>query len=280
MPRTPPPRFGTLDALRTAPPAGARALPTLVWLHGGKFTDGRPEDALALAEALSDLVEVWLPAYPLAPAQPFPAALDALFEGLRALPARNGLLIGGERAGGNLAAALALRARDEGLRGHGAGDHAFDAQILLAPLLDPSQNTPSMRAAGECPCAPAWRAYLSQSADGLHPYAAPLFASRLQRLPNTLILTGDRDPARDEAVQYAERLRLAGVPVDLGRLSYPPLDERERAATTADAARLIRAFIDTLPARRRTPRPSPRRRASPASQTDSSAIAPVPPDIR
>lgn len=259
--------FGSLNALRVAPADDAASRPTLVWLHGGKFVDGRPEDALALAEALSGVADVWLPAYPLAPASPFPAAIDALFAALQAMPpaaTRNGLLIGGERAGGNLAAALTLRARYEGLRGQGADGHAFDAQILMAPLLDPSQNTPSMRAAGECPCAPAWRAYLSQSADGLHPYAAPLFASRLQRLPHTLILSGVHDPARDEAAQYAERLRLAGVPVETARLPYPPLDDEARAMTTAAAAGFIAAFIEGLPRRQRAPRAAPRRRSSSA----------------
>lgn len=230
-----------LAMLRVAADAAADRRPTLLWLHSGKFSDGSAHDALPLAQALAQDTTVLLPDYPLAPKHPFPAALDAIFALLQWLgdsnPVHGSLIVGGERAGGNIAAALALRARDQGIK-------TLAGQILLAPLLDPSQNTASMQAAADCPCAQAWREYLPKPGDCLHPYAAPLFASRLSGLPPALVLTGNQDPARDEAEQYAARLLTSGVPTQVLRLQTGGLSLVNAQAATAEAAlAVIRNFI-------------------------------------
>ncbi|HEY0856634.1 MAG TPA: alpha/beta hydrolase fold domain-containing protein, partial [Albitalea sp.] len=114
-------------------------------------------------------------------------------------------------AGGNLAAATALVARDR----HGP---ALAGQILLSPMLDVCISTASWRGvhAGPvgCPWADGWRAYLPRACDAMHPYAAPGSSMRLEGLPPTLLVTALDDPLRDETQAFARRLRAAGVPVD------------------------------------------------------------------
>jgi acetyl esterase len=256
--------------LRVGPQKIAAGTPVVLWLHAGKFTDGCAEESLPLAQALAEDAVLLLPDYPLAPASPFPAALDASFALLKWVldgARTRKVFVGGERAGGNLAAALALRARDEALKG-------LAGQILLAPLLDPSQNTASMRAAAGCPCAQAWREYLPRSADSLHPYAAPLVASRLGGLVPALVLTGEQDPARDEAEQYAARLLTSGVPTQVLRLHTDdtPVVSASNATTEA-VLHVIRSFIGHQSAPRRPAARKPARRATkPVDQTNQAAV--------
>ncbi|MEO6277676.1 alpha/beta hydrolase fold domain-containing protein [Roseateles sp.] len=194
---------------------GGRAL--VLFLHGGAFTDCATEAAAArsqlLAEAGADVVAL---DYPLAPAHPFPTGLSAAFEALQALAAKPPKLIGsaqtalfvaGEEAGGNIAAALALMARDQRAP-HLAG------QLLISPMLDPVLGTASMREGecGGCECiyAKGWQAYLGTSTRADHPYAAPLNASRLAGLAQALILSVAGHPLNDESRRYAAALREHG----------------------------------------------------------------------
>jgi acetyl esterase len=191
---------------------GGRAL--LLFLHGGAFTDGSVDDAAArsqlLAEAGADVVAL---DYPLAPTHPFPAGLSAAFEALQALAARlsgsapAALFVAGEEAGGNIAAALALMARDQRAP-HLAG------QLLISPMLDPVLGSASMREGecGGCECiyAKGWQAYLGTSTRADHPYAAPLNASRLAGLAPALILSVAGHPLNDESRRYATALREHG----------------------------------------------------------------------
>ncbi|CAM3928933.1 alpha/beta hydrolase fold domain-containing protein [Roseateles saccharophilus] len=193
----------------------ARAL--LLWLHGGSFTDGSLASARArselLAEAGADVVAL---DYPLAPAHPFPAGLSASFEALQALAAkparltgsaRTALFVGGEEAGGNLAAALALMARDQ---------HAptLAGQLLVSPMLDPQLGSASMRKGecGGCECsyAKGWQAYLGDGIRADHPYATPVNASRLNGLAPALVLSLAGHPLNDESRRYAAALRQHG----------------------------------------------------------------------
>jgi acetyl esterase/lipase len=90
-------------------------------------------------------------------------------------------------------------------------------QILLSPMLDPCVGTPSLRAAmGEataCKWSDGWLKFLRCTRDAEHPYAVPGAAQRLAGLPPTLVLVGDADPMRDEALAYAARLEAAGLSV-------------------------------------------------------------------
>lgn len=118
------------------------------------------------------------------------------------------LLIGGAEAGGNIAAAIAFKARD-----HFANE--LDGQVLLSPLLDPFMGSASFRNADAVGMrqrwAEGWSHYLSGGV--CHPYAAPCTCSRLAGVAPALVLTAMDDPLLDEAKGYAERLKNAGIAV-------------------------------------------------------------------
>lgn len=204
-----------LFAARRPLEGGGRAL--LLYLHAGTFTEGSCTAATArcelLAEAGADVVAL---DYPLAPEHPFPASLVAAFEALQALaakPARltdsaqTALFVAGEEAGGNIAAALALMARDQRAP-------ALAGQLLISPMLDPQLGSASMRdgECGGCECiyAKGWQAYLGDGVRADHPYAAPLNATRLAGLAPALVLSIASHPLNDEARRYASALREHG----------------------------------------------------------------------
>jgi acetyl esterase len=158
--------------------------------------------------------------YRLAPEHPYPAGLDdcdavtqwALTEA-SALGARPGaVVVAGESAGGNLAAAVALRRRT-------AGGAQPVGQVLVYPAVAGEREFPSRaefdglvisRLAGDG----FWAAYSGVRDLGDDPYAVPLVASDLAGLPPALVVLGGCDMLRDEGRAYAERLRDAGVAVD------------------------------------------------------------------
>ncbi|KAF1049233.1 alpha/beta hydrolase [Xylophilus sp.] len=198
--------------------------PLVLHFHGGTFTCGSLDDGAVVAQLLgaAGAVVVSLD-YPLAPEHPFPQAVEAGYGALQWLHRQRTRLAGrasrlylaGEEAGGNLAAAVALVARD---RAH----PPLAGQILVSPMLDPCAGTPSLREAQgaqtECKWAEGWKKYLRCPMDTHHPYAVPGASSRLAGLPPALILAGQDDLLRDEALAYAERLRGAGIAVDSGLL--------------------------------------------------------------
>lgn len=201
------------------------ARPLVLHLHGGAFTGGDLDSGLATARLLaqSGCVVVSLD-YPRAPAQAFPAALQAaaaLFRWMqrartRLAGAGAALLVAGEEAGANLAAGLALWARDQG--------RPLAGQLLISPLLDPCMATASVRAAGQgearCPWSLGWRAYLGDTG-GDHPYAVPLHAARLGGVAPAMLVTAADDPLRDEAQRYGVALQRAGVAARLTKLVEP-----------------------------------------------------------
>lgn len=200
-------------------PSTPRGAPLVLHLHGGHFTFGNLDNGLTSAQALVQAGAVVAALdYPLAPAHPFPAALHAgqtvlkhLYEHRLKLAGKNTrLFIAGDEAGGNLAAAIAMKARDY-------GGPPLAGQILISPMLDPRVATQSAR---EAACGPAgcrwaegWKAYLNTAESAAHPYAALVNASRLTGLPPALVLTASDDPMRDESLAYANRLQEASVPV-------------------------------------------------------------------
>lgn len=196
-----------------------RSAPLVFHLHSGAFTKG----CLACGELVASLIAASGSAvvsveYPLAPEHRFPEALNLTFAGLRTLyterakwGARSSpLFVAGEEAGANIAAALALMARDQ-------GTPPLAGQILLSPMLDPCLATRSIREANAgplgCKLADGWQRYLGSAEKGAHPYAAPLTSRRLQNLAPALVVTAQDDPLRDESVAYAARLSSCGVDV-------------------------------------------------------------------
>jgi acetyl esterase/lipase len=205
--------------------------------------------AQLLAEAGAIAVSV---AYPLAPAHPFPDAVEAGYAALawlhkqrsRLAGPRAGLFIAGEEAGANLAAAIALMARDR------AGP-PLAGLMLVAPMLDPCTATASQREAlGEavqCRFAAGWSRYLRGPLDAGHPYAVPAHALRLAGLPPTLVLAGEDDPMRDEATAFARRLAQAGVPVRTTLIPATGWPETlERVADPCPCAVAVRSAFEAF----------------------------------
>ena len=204
-----------------------RSAPVVMHLHGGAFVGGSLESGRTIANLLADAGAVVVSAdYPLAPKHPFPGALEAAFRTLNWLHKsraslagrRSSVFVAGEEAGGNLAASLALMARDQ-------QTPPLAGQILLSPMLDPGMATCSMREAqaGDAGCqwADGWQRYLGTADKADHPYAAPLGSSRLGGLAPALVLTAQDDLLRDESLRYAQRLRESGVTVDAHVLDGP-----------------------------------------------------------
>ena len=203
------------------PAAGA---PLVLHFHGGAFVDGDLDSGACMARLLADVDAVVVSlAYPLAPQHPFPQAVEAGYAALEWLYKNRTKLAGagarvflaGDEAGGNIAAAVTLVARDR--------DHPpLAGQILVAPMLDPCVGTASLRASMECgtQCkwADGWQRYLRGPMDAEHPYAVPAQARRLAGLPPTLILSAEDDPMRDEALAYGKRLQAANIAVTSGVL--------------------------------------------------------------
>lgn len=205
---------------RTAPPAA------LVWLHGGGFVLGDLEthDRLYRALTLGTGCVVVAVDYRLAPEHPFPAALEDTLAAVRwssANAARWGavrLCIGGDSAGGTLAAAACLHLRDRG------GGPLVAAQILVYPPLDASMAAPSYREEDTdvltaADIAWGWNHYCPDPALRRHPEVSPLAAEFLGDLPPAIVIVAEHDVLRDDGLTYAERLQTAGVPVRVHR--YP-----------------------------------------------------------
>ena len=237
--------------------SGPRAL--VLHFHGGAFVSGDLESGACMARLLAEVDAVVVSvAYPLAPEHRFPEAVEAGYAALEWIYKQRTKLAGkearvylaGDEAGGNLAAAVALVARD---RGH----PPLAGQVLVAPMLDPCVGTASVREMPACDAgrkwAEGWQQYLRGPMDAEHPYAVPGKASRLVGLPPALILTGQDDPMRDEALAYAHRLRDAGIAVSSGLLGgstgWPdslatPVQESPCAA---GVKRHLRSFFEAAP---------------------------------
>jgi acetyl esterase len=193
--------------------------PLVLHFHAGAFVAGSLDQGACIAGLLADAGAVVISVdYPLAPAHPFPEAVETGYAALgwawkarHKLAGRNApLFIAGEEAGGNLAAAIALMARDQDAP-------RLAGQILLSPMLDACMATASLRDAHAgpvgCTWADGWHQYLPRQEHAGHPYAAPGAALRLSGLPPTLLITAGDDPLRDETLSFAGRLRTAGVTV-------------------------------------------------------------------
>lgn len=207
---------------------GRGPTPLVLHFHGGAFVSGTLQCGATIAHLLADAGAIVLSIdYPLAPENPFPQAAETghavltwLYRHRRRLGGDGSpLLVAGEEAGGNLAAAVTLMARDR-------QQPPLAGQILLSPMLDPSLGTASQRdgadpGAGCCPFANGWSKYLPRISDADHPYASPGASMRLTQLPPTLLLTAADDPLRDETLAYAVKLRKAGVPVAQAVIETP-----------------------------------------------------------
>ncbi len=208
---------GMLRARLVVPRVGGGPLPVLAFFHGGGWCIGDldthdPALRQLAAEAGCAVLSV---DYRLAPEHRFPAAVEDCFAAVRFLAqdgARLGLdprrvAVGGDSAGGNLAAVAAILARDAGI--------ALSGQVLIYPATDFSLDRPSHEDYAEgfllTRESMAWFGgnYLAP-ADHRNWRASPILAPDLARLPPAIVITGECDPLRDESRDYAAALRDAG----------------------------------------------------------------------
>jgi acetyl esterase/lipase len=216
---------GPLPA-RVYRPEGKPPFPTLLYFFGGGWTLGSIDTADGVARLLANAAgcAVVVPGYRLAPEHRFPAAVHDCFAATRWVAeegealglAAKRLAVGGDSAGGNLAAAVALLARD-------AGDLHLRAQVLVYPNTDHGSDTPSLHEYTEAwmfnrrSVEWYWDKYLANPEDGADRLASPLREPDLSGLPPALVITAAHDPLRDQAEQYADRLAAAGVEVEQAR---------------------------------------------------------------
>jgi acetyl esterase len=207
-------------------PDGKGPLPVLAYFHGGGWVVGGIESSDSLCRTLANAAGCIVVSvdYRLAPEHPFPAAADDAYAATRWIAANaagfggdpSRLAVSGDSAGGNLAAVVSLMARDR-------REPAIRFQLLIYPVTDAACDSPSYseNADGYFLTKAAmrwfWNHYVPNDTDRMHAYASPLHAGNFADLPPALVITAEFDPLRDEGERYAERLRAAGVPVQLAR---------------------------------------------------------------
>lgn len=201
-------------------PASDQPLPVLVYFHGGGFVVGDLDTHDNICRALSNRLPALVISvgYRLAPEHKYPAAVDdayaaSLWAASNAQdwggdPSR--LMVGGDSAGGNLAAVVCQQALERGAP-------AIAHQLLLYPVCDNNLQRDSYLSVGKGYFLETemmnwfWKQYLNVPEDGEQPYACPLKAPNLSGLPPATVVTGGFDPLCDEGIAYARRLTQAGV---------------------------------------------------------------------
>ena len=245
------------------PASDAAELPVVVYAHGGGFVfcDLDSHDGLCRNLANRTGAAFISVDYRLAPENPWPAAAEDLYAVTKWVADTAGTLgidvdqiaVGGDSAGGNLAAVTALMARDR-------GGPALAAQLLLYPVIAANFDTESYRlfGAGYYNPKPAlqwyWDQYVPDHADRAHPYASPLKA-RLDGLPPAIVVLAGHDPLRDEGIAYADALEAAGVVTTRcafeggihGFMTMPMLELAQRAR--GDVSHAVTQLLSTPPPR-------------------------------
>jgi len=239
-------------------PREGEVLPVLVYFHGGGWVLGDLDSVDSLCRSLANAADCVVVSvdYRLAPEHKFPAAVEDAYSATKWTansatsfsgdPRR--IAVGGDSAGGNLAAAVSLMARDK----HGppivfqlliypATNHAFDTTSYSDNTEGYWLSKDDMRW--------FWNHYLRDEEDGRNPYASPSRAADLRSLPPAFVITAEFDPLRDEGEAYAARLRERGVPVKVARYDGMIHDfvniaelRQSRVAVGEAAAELRKAF--------------------------------------
>ncbi|WP_285104529.1 alpha/beta hydrolase [Promicromonospora sp. MEB111] len=240
----------------------------LVWIHGGGWMLGDLDCCEGVARAIANRAACAVLAidYRLAPEHPFPAALDDTWAAVSwARRQFSRVAVGGDSAGGNLAAAAALRATDSQV------DLAL--QLLVYPVLDSTMDTTSKRRFVESYSDFAglagygrtaferigylWDAYVPDRLMRRSPVVSPLHAETLRGVSPAVVITAEHDILRSEAVEYAERLRGDQVPVEVhdyvgqihGFIEYLGVMTDATDAMDKAGSALRRAFADREPDR-------------------------------
>jgi epsilon-lactone hydrolase len=216
-------------------------------IHGGGLTSGGGDGcrAMAVLATLRNGVRTWSPDYRMPPDHPYPAALDdcvAVYRDLLERHRPGEITVGGVSAGGNLAAALVLRARDEGL--------PLPAAVVLGtPELDLTESGDSFHTnlgvdnilVGSL--MPANLLYAAGH-DLAHPYLSPLFGDFSRGFPPTILTAGTRDLFLSNAVRMHRALRAAGVEAELHLIEGAPHGGFFGAPEDLEVELEVRRFID------------------------------------
>jgi acetyl esterase len=270
-----PPQVARVEALEAAGPGGpiplrayrpqgsreGEVLPVLVFMHGGGWTIGDLDTHDVPCRELCNRAGCAVIAvdYRLAPEHRFPAAVDDAIAAVRWIAAHapqlaidpRRLAVGGDSAGGNLAAVTALTLRD-------SGGPPLVLQLLIYPATDFRANTPShaQNGSGYLLTREAidyfTNSYLTSAHDISDWRASPAFAPSFRGLPPAFVLTAGYDPLRDEGAQYAQLLRDAGVAVEYvcfdaqihGFITMSKVIDAAGLAFDRCAGALRRVFVD------------------------------------
>lgn len=238
--------------VRVYRPDAAGPLPMLVYAHGGGFVFCDLDSHDGLCRNLANLIPAAVVSvdYRLAPEHRWPTAAEDFYAATSwavehaadfgADPSR--VAVGGDSAGGNLAAVTTLLARDR-------GGPTLAAQLLLYPVIAADFDTDSYWLFGRGFYNPRpalqwyWDQYVPTLSDRRHPYASPLHGN-LDGLPPAVVVLAGHDPLRDEGIAYADALETAGVPITRcafeggihGFMTMPMLDIAHRARREAGQA--------------------------------------------
>ena len=206
--------------------AGPGPLPVLVYFHGGGWVLGNIESHEGVCRAVANAAGLIVATvdYRLAPEHRFPAAAEDAYAAAAWAAAHAGefggdperIAVGGDSAGGNLAAVACLMARDR-------GGPRLAFQVLIYPITDYNLHNASYRQFAEgffltrSEMAWYWEHYVPKLDDRWHPHASPCQAGDLSGLPPALVITAGCDVLRDEGETYARQLQSAGVTVKVSR---------------------------------------------------------------
>lgn len=216
---------GVVPVRVLVPPQGARGV--IVYLHGGGWVIGAIDEFDTMARKLAERTScaVVVVGYRLAPEHRYPVAVDDSYAALewtaahlKEITGRDdvALIVAGDSAGGNLAAIMALRARDR-------NGPKIALQVLIYPVTDANLDRPSCTDPENQLILTRdamvwfWDHYAPDASRRAEPDASPLRAASLAGLPPAVVLTAEYDVLRDEGEAYADRLKEAGVPVDFKR---------------------------------------------------------------
>ncbi|KAA0102783.1 alpha/beta hydrolase [Mycolicibacterium sp. P1-5] len=244
--------------VRVYRPTSGESLPILVYAHGGGFVFCDLDSHDGLCRNLANLIPAVVISvdYRLAPEHPWPTAAEDVLAVTRWAVVHaaelggdaDRIAVGGDSAGGNLAAVTTVMARDQ-------GGPAIAAQLLVYPMIAADFDTESYRLYGRGFYNPRpalqwyWDQYVPALEDRQHPYASPLQAD-LTGLPPAVVVLAGYDPLRDEGVAYADALAAAGIPTTRcsfdggihGFMTMPMLDIAHQAR--AQAGRSLAELLD------------------------------------
>ncbi len=216
--------------LRIYVPKGNGPFPVYVSIHGGGWVFGCLDSHDLFCRSISEQAKVIVVSidYRLAPEHKYPAAFNDCCEAVDWVVKHiqdwggdsSQLVIGGISAGGNLAAAVVLKAKEKKIP-------TFKAQVLICPVMQYSFDTASYQKYADGYFLTKrdmeffWNQYLEKAEDGKQLYTSPLLAPDVSELPSALIVLAEFDPLYDEGRAYGEKMKAADVPVKIK--SYPTI---------------------------------------------------------